>query len=223
MSNLPAVVRIRNVDATGFDIRLQEWNYQDGVHASETVSYLVLEHGNHVLENGILVEAGRFDTSKTTFHSVTFRQPFYVTPVVLTSIISFNEEEAVTSRQKQINTTLFQFRLQEQELNEQTHAKETVSYIALEPTSGVIDGLTVEVGSTGAVVDHLFKTIQFTQVFEAVPVFLADMQTTEEGDTAKVRWKNKTLNEIEVKIAEEQSLDSETEHLGETVGYVAIR
>jgi hypothetical protein len=37
----PAVVRIQNVDATGFEMRIQEWEYLDGRHATETVSYLV--------------------------------------------------------------------------------------------------------------------------------------------------------------------------------------
>ena len=32
-----AVVRIKNVDSTGFDIRIQEWDYLDGSHAFETV------------------------------------------------------------------------------------------------------------------------------------------------------------------------------------------
>ena len=37
----PCVIRLRNVNSTGFDIRLTEWNYQDGVHPQESVSYLV--------------------------------------------------------------------------------------------------------------------------------------------------------------------------------------
>lgn len=39
----PATTRIRNVSKTGFEIRLEEWDYQDGAHAPETVSYVVVE------------------------------------------------------------------------------------------------------------------------------------------------------------------------------------
>jgi hypothetical protein len=49
----PAVVRIRNVNATGFDIRLQEWDYLDGTHAPETVAYIVLERGQYTLTDRV--------------------------------------------------------------------------------------------------------------------------------------------------------------------------
>jgi hypothetical protein len=42
----PAVVRIRPVD-TGFELRIQEWDYLDGTHASEIVNYIVMERGHH--------------------------------------------------------------------------------------------------------------------------------------------------------------------------------
>ena len=39
----PVTVRVRNVTATGFEVRLQEWDNQDGNHATENVSYIVIE------------------------------------------------------------------------------------------------------------------------------------------------------------------------------------
>ncbi|MCU0345366.1 MAG: Ig-like domain-containing protein [Saprospiraceae bacterium] len=39
----PATVRVRNVNATGFQVRLQEWPYQNGTHGVEQVSYFVVE------------------------------------------------------------------------------------------------------------------------------------------------------------------------------------
>ncbi|MGC1954051.1 MAG: PKD domain-containing protein, partial [Gammaproteobacteria bacterium] len=43
----PALVRVRNVDTTGFDIRVQEWDYRDGFHALEAVGYLVMDRGSY--------------------------------------------------------------------------------------------------------------------------------------------------------------------------------
>ena len=54
--------RMRNVQEDRFDIRLQEPNYLDGSHAVETVSYMVVERGRHVLANGAVIEAGTVDT-----------------------------------------------------------------------------------------------------------------------------------------------------------------
>ncbi|MBW2740052.1 MAG: hypothetical protein JRE64_14680, partial [Deltaproteobacteria bacterium] len=116
--NEPAVVRIGNVDATGFEIRVQEWDYLDGVHTTENVSYIVMERGSYILEDGTKVEAGMFDTDATgSFGWVDFSQTFNQVPVVTSTVSSFNEEDAVCSRLKNINTTGFDFRMQEQELN----------------------------------------------------------------------------------------------------------
>jgi PKD repeat protein len=219
----PAVVRLRNVNATGFDIRLQEWGYQDGIHAAETVGYLVMERGHHILSDGTHVEVDTVDTAKTSFSTVSFKQPFNVAPVVITSVASFNEAEAVTGRVREASPTSFQYLLQEQELNTRVHAKETVAYIAWEPSAGPIDGLTVEVNKTPDAVLHTFYRIVFTTSFSDTPVLLADMQTTDGSDTANLRWQNKTSKGVDIKVAEEQSKDSETTHTKEVVGFIAIR
>jgi hypothetical protein len=113
----PAVVRFRKVTSTGFDVRLQEWDYQDGMHATETVNYLVMERGHHVLSDGTQVEAGTFDTAQTSFGTIAFKQPFRAAPVAIISIASNNEADAVTGRVCKVSKTAFQFRLQEQKLN----------------------------------------------------------------------------------------------------------
>jgi hypothetical protein len=87
----PAVVRIRNVDATGFEIRIQEWDYLDSLHAAETVSYLVMERGSFTLPDGTRVEAGRLETDRTSsFEAVSFTDSFQTAPVVVAAVASFN-------------------------------------------------------------------------------------------------------------------------------------
>ncbi|MCI5209432.1 MAG: PKD domain-containing protein, partial [Candidatus Electrothrix sp. ATG2] len=91
----PCIIRLRNIDETGFEIRLQEWDYLDGAHGLETVAYLILEQGSFTLDDGTLVEAGQFDSQENNFHPVSFATTFATNPVVMTSIASFNEENAV--------------------------------------------------------------------------------------------------------------------------------
>ena len=62
----PAVVRIQHVDAAGFDVRVQEWDYLDGWHPYESVSYIVIERGNYTLANGTRIEAERMTTHQAT-------------------------------------------------------------------------------------------------------------------------------------------------------------
>ena len=114
----PAVVRIGHIDATGFEIRVQEWDYLDGIHTGETVGYIVMERGSYTLPDGTMVEAGRFETDMTaSFRSVNFSQAFQVAPVVITAVSSYNEPDAVTTRVRNISTNGLKLRMQEQELN----------------------------------------------------------------------------------------------------------
>ena len=219
----PAVLRIRNVDSKGFDIRIQEWDYLDGTHTTENVSYIVMERGSYILEDGTKVEAGRFDTDATgSFGWVDFSQTFNQVPVVTSTVSSFNEEDAVCSRLKNIDTTGFNFCMQEQERNSQIHTTETISYIAWEPSSGTVGNLTFEVDKTDDVITHNLQTIVYNETFIATPVFLADMQTTDGGDTANLRRQNKDFYGIDIKITEEQSRDSEINHTTEVVGYMVF-
>jgi hypothetical protein len=217
----PAVIRIRDVDENGFEIKVQEWDYLDGPHALETVGYLVVERGSHSLEDGTKVEAGSFNTNKVdSFGLLSFNKSFQDVPVVISSISSFNGSDAVTGRLRNISTNGFEFCMQEQESFSDVHTTESISYIAWEPSSGSIDGLTYEIGKTGSVVNQNFHTIQFTKNYTRSPLFLADMQTADGIDTANVRWQNKNQDSVQVQIDEEQSVDSEIEHTNENVGYL---
>jgi hypothetical protein len=219
----PVVVRIRNVDATGFEIRVQEWDYLDDVHDPETVGYLAIERGSHVLADGTRVEAGRFESDHTSsFKTVTLGQTYPTPPVVLTAITSFKGSDAVASRIRNIGTTSFQFQMQEQEANAKKHLTETVSYLAWEPSIGAWDGWLFEVDRTGETVTDQPHNIFFEQLFFEAPVFLADMQTLNGSDPANLRWTNKSVLDVDVQVFEEQSNDSETRHVDEAVGYILI-
>jgi hypothetical protein len=221
----PAVLRIRNVDTTGFDIRIQEWNYLDGWHTTETVSYIIMEQGSYTLEDGTKIEAARFDTNKTgSFGWVDFSQAFNQVPVVVSAVLSFNGEDAVCCRLRNIDNTGFDFCMQEQELNSQSHATETISYIAWEPSSGILndDYLVFEINRTQDAIKHNFETISFNEVFMDIPEFIADMQTADGMDTANLRYRNKDIYGVEVQIDEERSRNRETQHTTEVVGYMVF-
>jgi len=217
----PAVVRLSNVDTDGFWIAIQEWDYLDGSHESETVSYVAVERGVHQLTGGVWIEAGQLSTGATnTFVRTVFDQSFASAPVVLTSVTTVAEGDAITTQVRKIDPNGFSIRLREQEANQQVHGTETIDYIAWEPSSGEIDGLRFEVGRTKDKVTHRSFTIGFESPFELPPVFLADIQSTDNQDTANLRWKNKSTGAIEIWVDEEQSANWETWHGTEVVGYL---
>jgi hypothetical protein len=218
----PGVVRVRNVSPNGFEVRFQEWDYLNGYHCYETVGYMVMEAGHHVLPNGIHVEAGTFESSSTGT-TVNFEGIFNQVPVVISGVTTENEIDAVTGRLSNITLNTFDIRLQEQETDKWEHlTDETVSYIAWEPSSGEVDGMSYIVDSTFDAVTHRMYSIPFYPAFANAPVFVADMQTLDGSDTANVRWQNKNGEGIEVQIDEEQSLSTEVNHTKEVVGYMAF-
>lgn len=219
----PAVVRIQNIDSSGFEVRIQEWDYLDGIHGKETVSYLAMERGLHTLPDGTLVEAQRLDTDVTNgFTQVNFTGSFPVPPVIIAAVSTYNGGDAVTTRTRDITATGFRVGMEEQELNAQSHVTETLSYIAWQPSSGTVDGLTFEVNTSSDMITDSLTTIVYHETFLSLPVFIADMQTTDGGDTANVRWQNQDLYAVDVRIAEEQSSDSEIAHTTEVVGYMLL-
>ncbi len=220
----PSTLRIANVSATGFDIRIQEYDYLDGFHTMERASYLVMEAGHYTLPDGTQVEAGSFTSQATgSFAPHGFSQPFASIPVVTTQITSANEEDTVTGRLRAITTGGFSYTMQEQEANVQLHAPETVAYIAWEPSSGAIGGMNYAVGRSGDTVTAAITDIAYGRTFTSPPLLVADMQTTDGGDTAGLRVTTHDAGSLQVMVEEERSRDSETAHTTEVVGYIAIQ
>jgi hypothetical protein len=217
----PCVARIRNITSTGFEIRLTEWEYLDGIHSKETVGYVVIEKGSYTLPDGSTIEAGSF-TGRKTFQTIPFNGTFAHTPVVLTTIASVNDSNTVSGRLRNINIAGFDYTFREQEANIQDHANENVNYIAWEPGNGTIGSLQYTASIGNIKVTHEWKSITYQSPFALMPFLLSDMQTTNGVDPCALRVQNLASNSFQIKVQEEQSKDAEIEHVGETIGYLAL-
>ncbi|MGX9365555.1 fibronectin type III domain-containing protein [Desulfoplanes sp. PS50] len=219
----PSVIRIRNLSPQGCEIRVQEWDYLDGRHKVETLGYIVAERGTHVLQDGTMISAGSTDIQVSNeFISVAFDNSLSTVPVVLAGITSTNDEASAATRIQNISTTGFETSIQEQEKSDQQHAPETVSYIAWEPSSGIIDQKTFEVGTTGSTIDSTFSPFLFDSSFDQTPALVTTMQTARGDNPCTVRYDQLTPHQVEMMIEEEQSADHEMDHLHENVGYIAF-
>jgi hypothetical protein len=182
-----------------------------------------MERGSYTLPDEARLEASWFETDKaSSFGAVSFNRLFQVDPVVVTAVCSFNGEDTVTGRVRNVSTQGFEFTMQEQEVSDKNHAKEMVAYVAWEPSQGTIAGLSFEVDVTEDVVTHEPHTILFNHVFTDIPVFIADMQTADGRNTANLRWQNKSRFGIDIWVDEEKSSDVETRHTSETLGYMVF-
>ena len=214
----PANVRIRNVTPSGFEWRIQEWNYQDGLHAAETASYLVMESGHHVFLDGTEVIAGSVVTNHQFAHE---SLDLPSTPVVLATVASVNGGSAVIPRMDSVSAAGFDVKLSEEQGGDYRHALETINYVAIQQaTSETADqAYTSEVVSN---VNHTNYQQALIPTFDATPAFFGNIQTNHGGDVASLRLNSVSTAAAVFFLEEEQSFDAEVNHGMESVGYLAV-
>ena len=214
--------RIRNVTGESFAYKLEEWAYEDGGHTTEDVSYLVLEAGTHTFSDGTYLEVGQIGNVTQNFTSTNFSQTFELQPVVFAQAQTENGSDPIVTRMESVTTDQFRVRVQEEEANG-SHVGEQIGYVAIEPGQGDSDSRKIFEAERISDVTNNWQSIELTREYGTDPIFLADMQTFNGGDPAELRYRNLQTQRVEVRVEEEQSLDSETNHAGEEVGYLTIR
>lgn len=235
----PVLARVDNVTATGFDIRLEEWEYLDGGHTTEDIMYIVAEKGQH----SIVVNDGTSDVTvnfvadsvstsvvaNSSFVTEPFGYTFPANPVVFAGVSSYNDLvdlDPVAVRVNNISTGQFKIAMTEEEANDQVHVLEDLHYIAISPITGVETtcNVSVEIKSIGNVVDEVWYTITFDTVFKGQPTVAMNMQSLNGSDPANVRFGNavRSKTQVDVQVDEENSGGSETGHGNEKVAYLAV-
>jgi len=213
----PAFARFANVTATSAQLQIDEWTYQDGAHGSETVPYLVVEAGQHTLDDGSDLAAGVVSGS-TSFTRVTFDEAFDGTPVVLAQVVAGNGA-AVTTRLDNVLSTGFDVRLQtEQGRNDSVVA--SVHWIALDAAVSLAG---VAFSSAGDLsMTNSGAWLSYGQQLSNQPAMFAQMQSFNDADPATVRRTSANEFGFYGFITEETSVDGETGHASEEIGFAAF-
>jgi len=215
--NDPAAVRVKNVTSTSFQYQIDEWDYLDEQHDEETFNYMVIEAGNYELNGNVVLEAGTSDIDDQ-WSAISFKSTFANTPLLFSQVMTYNDNEAVTSRIKWIDSQSFQLEVQAEEGNiGQGHAIETIGWLAFSQGSGNA-GRAYEVDGTNRNYDHIFYEIYFNNTY-ITPIIFANMQTAYGDDTCVLRYKNVSSGQVSVKVEEERSADYEVVHTNEEIGF----
>lgn len=207
----PTSVRVRNVDATGFEVQLDEWDYLDGRHVREGLGWMALEAGVHALADGRTIQAGwaeggggwgAVDLGGGTED-----------PAVFATVRFPDASSALVPRLRDVGADGFRFRLDAEEAAGSGAAEGAgIGWIAVEAGPGGADG--PEVAQAGRI-DHAGAALDVANADAAV--LLAAMQTTRGGDTATLRLDGPGR----VFVEEERSRDAETAHFPEDVAVLA--
>ncbi|MEE4117734.1 MAG: hypothetical protein V2I65_01830, partial [Paracoccaceae bacterium] len=215
----PAAVRVRNVTETGFEVQIDEWDYLDGGHAAETISFLAIERGSHTLSDGTVIRAG----SASADHAWTevTHDAMSGMPVALAQIVTWNGPQAATARLRDVTETGFRVAVQEEEGNDRLHAVEEIDWIVIDTGTGADR----HVALTGDVVTHLAQNVSFGGAFSGdseAPALLAAMQSFDGSDPSTVRARSVDTDGAMVFVEEERSADAEMGHTTEIVGIAAF-
>lgn len=207
----PAMVRLKDVNPGSCKFQISEWNYQDGIHGEEKVSFIVMESGIHQL-GSIHMEAKNIPGVANNIHPHWFSHnfPIDVKPVILTQVVSYEEPSAVVTRftyhRSNFDNGRISPRLQEEEAEDNIHVPETVAVIAMEKGTVNTEKVRLVVSD-----DNYGKTGLYTTSRLETRSLLGHIQTMNNHDPAGLRFTELADRSIAVRIEEEQSLDDETD------------
>lgn len=203
--------------ATGFRFTIDEWENHDGAHpAVETINWLALESGTHVLPDGRLVEAGHAEADSDG-EDVTLRHDFREPPVILTTVASDRGPSHVDSDPTNVTGTGFTLSVEEAEREDGIHGYEKVGWIAIEAGGDGRSGT----ASNASTVDSDWNRFDLGASFDR-PIVLAETQTKIDPDTGNVIYRNLGPGRIDLRFEEDTSVDADAGHAPETVGIVAF-
>ena len=187
------VARMQQVTPGGFQLRFQEWDYQNGTHANENIPYLALEPGRYMLSDGGIMEVGTLSLDGTgNWVPQSFTQAFAGTPKLFLTVQTFNDPQAVSVRARNVSASGFEAALFEQQSLMNGHGAETIGYLAIYSAGG---SGTVPV--SGRELPYLLQRVGLNQ--EWTPVLSSALR-----------------------LEEEKSADNETAHAEEQVDVLAL-
>jgi hypothetical protein len=174
----------------------------------------------YTLANGKKMVAGIAENTSNLWKYVKFPVAFSSTPLVFAQITSDHEPTPANVQVRYVTNGGFQVRISEEEAANGLHIGESVSWMAIEP--GNLNGAVQLAAQTVNAVNHNVQTLNFPFGFASKPAILACAQTTNEMDPFTIRTSSETATGFSLRLQEEQSADTETSHLNEKLGYLAI-
>ena len=226
---LPAVVRIRNVGSTSFELRTQ--NPSNSVLTGRDVHCIVVEEGKWNLPDGRPIESKKYASTVTDRKASWVGQALtlenkYFSPVVLGQVMTYNDAR----------WSVFWSRLSKSRVGkhvcEDTRTirnAETIGYIVIEAGHDVkSSSIEFEAGCgqdifTGYVDSKL--SLAYQTKFSSKPVVAVVSQTSmdgTDGSWAVVTTPDLSTTSLGLSVDEDQTLDVERSHISEIVHYAVF-
>ncbi|WP_341213284.1 M10 family metallopeptidase C-terminal domain-containing protein [uncultured Limimaricola sp.] len=210
-------LRVRDVTSEGFSFQIDEWDYLDGGHVAETISWMAGTAGDHQLTDGTRISFGSKAVSSTDGGHVTLAG-FSDTPLLFGQFSSGTESRAMTHRIKNADNDSFDFYLDREEAQNGTGSSATSGKLNWAALDGSADSILFRAGTLST--DHDGSRALSNRSSD--DAFFADMLTSNGQDTANLRY-DQTGGNVHIRVHEEQSRDTELNHINETIGWMTAQ
>lgn len=214
----PGVIRLRNVTPDSFEMRFAEWDYLDGRHVPEEVSYLVADSVSCTESAGgiaAMICAGKLESDKLVRQGEWETINTYAREAIFGAVQTENNRETITARVR-VERNEVSISMVDQESSKGHHGNETLGWISIDDSVGGFDGgRNFNVSQLSAINSELEKA-EFDYV-GGNPIYIGAIQSTHGLNPAIVRFPKPQADSIEMFLEEERSKDNEIYHIEEAV------
>lgn len=213
------VTRHRNLQSSGIEVRLQESEARSGEHVRESIGILAMPRLD------VDVAFGRVEDVDHQWKAFTFESRIDDSPVVLTTIDTFNGRNPATPQLRNVSPTGAEIRVEEETSadSETRHNPETIGVIAF-PSGPIRDRTGDRIGEAGTLqTDQPGRSHWHMLNFEGSysdPVVFMEIMTFNGKHPSHIRLRKNSPSSCEFQIEEWSYLDGS--HNEETIGYVVI-
>jgi len=252
----PVIIRIRDVNETGCQMvqveaqSVSESSSDQGPHPSVNVHYLVIEEGDHLLEDGTRILAKRHSTKSeqgknlsgsSNWDTVTLSDPFSDTPVLLTTVQTITNETAdipgstsvpwLTSTVRNVQTDSFDIALERGETSDgQVVSDEDIGYLLIDadvqgtlfntPTCTRIAYETIRTDDEVRGWENACTSYSYSNTYSETPNILGNTNTRDGPDGGWLRRCSLSNTDVGITVDEDQAADSERRHTSEIAALV---
>ena len=173
----------------------------------------------YTLPNGKKLVAGVMEQVNQNWKTISLPIDFPTKPLIFSQVITTKENTPAITRIRNVSTSQFELRLQEEEGEDDKHIRENVAWIAIEEGIQTTD---FPLEARKFSLTDAWNTVDFDMNYTVFPSFFGTLQTINDNDPASLRFRNPSLSTIQIQIEEEASLNLDVSHQSEEVALMGI-
>jgi len=224
-------VRIKDIGAYGFEAKLH--HPSGSTFNSDTINYFVMESGQHITLDGVLIEAGSYTethvmgnaSGDNSWGSFSFSHAYLLAPVVFSQVLTENDTGWITEGIANVTTNGVSSSMERAEVTGD-HADEIMGWIAIETDkTGTLNSVPFETTTSGDnVLGHSNGnyTTSFNQSFTSAPIVITDMRRRDGNNGGWTAIESISTTELSQHIEEDRVGDTERSHTTEDTSIIAF-